>query len=243
MASASASAKATLFYAEARDKYRMKCNNSEVNAIARKGQHYVPFFVSPEHLQRLNIQIFKIGLLNGADIVILHSSADNGYPHTRPNAIVCLPESFVTSSSDEALYEMLCHEAMHIHQRKFPDLWKQKCINEGWTPISVEEIPQRFRDQCRINPDTMACPFWAWNTHHVPLPMFKSSSPTCLGDVRIEWFDRRTGAIFHEPPSSFTEKYGSPSQPEHPYEIYAVIYANEGINSYSSLYEKLVSSS
>jgi hypothetical protein len=237
------SATITLKYAEARDKYRRKCSESQVNAIARKNQQYAPFFISPDDLTRLNMQIFKINLLNGADIMILHSSADNGYPHTRPNAIVCLPESFITSSSNEVLYQTLCHEAIHIHQRKFPDLWKQKCIDEGWTPLTKDEIPQRFVEQCRINPDTMSCPFWAWDTHHVPLPMFRSSSPSSLEDVRIEWLDRRTGAIFHQPPPSFTAKYGSPSQSEHPYEIYAVIYAQNGINSYSSLYEKLVSSS
>jgi hypothetical protein len=116
-------------------------------------------------------------------------------------------------------------------------------MNEGWTPVPTEEIPKRFRDKCRINPDTMACPFWAWDSYNVPLPMFKSESPSSLGDVRIEWLDTRTGAIFHDPPSSFVSKYGSPSQPEHPYEIYAVIFASEGISSEMALYAKLIGSS
>jgi hypothetical protein len=70
--------------------------------------------------------------------------------------------------------------------------------------------------------------------------MFKNAESLRLSDVNIEWLDRRTGAIFHEPPKSFTEKYGSPSQPEHPYEIYAVKYAAAGISSHNVLYNKLV---
>jgi len=237
------SATTILMRAETLDGYRRACDESQVNASARKGEHYAPFFVSPEQSARLRNEVFKIDLLNGADVVIMHSSADNGYPHTRPTAVVCLPERFVITSSNETLAETLRHEAMHIHQRKFPDLWKQKCIEEGWTPVPNDKVPKRFRDQCRINPDTMTCPFWAWDSYSVPLPMFKGESPSHLGDVRIEWLDIRTGALFHDPPPSFVAKYGSPSQPEHPYEIYAVIFAAEGISTHMGLYAKLITSS
>lgn len=115
------------------------------------------------------------------------------------------------------------------------------CIKEGWKPVSAHLVPQRFREQCRINPDTFYTDqFWAWDSYHVPLPMFKNESPSGLGDVRIEWLDTRTGAIFHDPPSSFTKKYGSPSQPEHPYEIYAVKYADEGLSSNLAVNDKLM---
>jgi hypothetical protein len=237
------SATTILLRAETLDGYRRACAENKLNAAARKGDQYAAFFVSPEQSARLRNEVFKIDLLNGADIVVVHSSADNGYPHTRPRAIVCLPDTFITSSSDEALAETLRHEAMHIHQRKFPELWKQKCIQEGWTPVPLENVPKRFRDQCRINPDTMSCPFWAWESYSVPLPMFRGETPSNLSHIRIEWLDLRTGALFHDPPPSFVAKYGSPSQPEHPYEIYAVIFASEGIRAHSSLYVKLMSSS
>lgn len=234
------SASQILSRAETLDGYRKACGNSPPNAAARKGDHYAPFFVSPEESSRLRNEIYNIDLLNGADVVVVHSSADSGYPHTRPKSVVCLPDSFITSSSNEVLAETLRHEAMHIHQRNFPDLWKQKCIQNGWTPVPIEGVPKRFRDRCRINPDTMAHPFWSWDSC-VPLPMFKES-PISLGDIKIEWFDRRTGAIFHDPPSSFIKEYGTPSQPEHPYEIYAVMYAQEGIKTHNALHMKLMSS-
>ena len=227
--------------AEHKDGYRAACRTSPPNAVARRVDQYVPYFLSPEEANRLRAEIFHIDLLNDADVVVLHSSADNGYPHTRPNEVVCMPENTITNIPTETLRNTLRHEAMHIHQRRYPSLWKNKCINDGWKPIPTETIPKRFRDRCRINPDTMYdTPFWAWQSYHVALPMFKDDKHISLGDVRIEWMDLRTNAIFHDPPRSFTETYGTPSQPEHPFEIYAVNYANEGLSSTVAVNNKLL---
>jgi len=221
-----------LTIAEAYDNYCASCRQSSSNSTARSSCNYKPYFLSQTDATRLTTIIRTIDLLRDTDTVILHSSADNGYPHTRPKAIVCLPAGFVESASDAILKETMCHEAMHIHQRRNLDLWKQMCMVEGWTPLPKDTIPFRFRERCRLNPDTFKpIPFWAWDKHYVPLPMFKRDINITLGDVNIEWFDLRTGALFHTPPASFTKKYGTPSQPEHPFEIYAVIFAKEGISS------------
>jgi hypothetical protein len=227
--------------AEHRDGYRAACKASPPNAEARRVDKYVPYFLSPDEAHRLRAEISYIDLLNESSVVVLHSSADNGYPHTRPNDVVCMPENTITGVPTQTLRNTLRHEAMHIHQRRYPTLWKNKCIHEGWKPIPTENIPKRFRDRCRINPDTMyETPFWAWQSYHVPLPMFEDSKSLLLKDVRIEWMDLRTNAIFHEPPKSFTDTYGTPSQPEHPYEIYAVNYANEGLSSNMAVKNKLL---
>lgn len=227
--------------AEYLDGYRAACAASPLNSAARNKDQYLPYFLSDGDANRLRSEIFRIDLLNNAEVLVLHSSADNGYPHTRPTAVVCMPENAITGVSDEALRNTLCHEAMHIHQRRYPTLWKNKCISEGWTPIPTEKIPKRFRDQCRINPDTFYdTPFWAWDSYHVAMPMFKDSKYLTLGDVRMEWLDLRTNALFHDPPESFTKRYGTPSQPEHPYEIYAVNYANEGLSSNFLVHNKLI---
>lgn len=225
--------------AENRDGYRAACSASAVNHMARRDDKYVPYFLSTKDASRLRSEIFKIELLNDSDIIILHSSADNGYPHTRPKSVVCLPESCVTVS-DEVLRNTLRHEAMHIHQRRFPALWNAKITNDGWTPVPSTAIPSRFRQQSRINPDTCYDPFWAWDTYHVPMPIFKNAESLTLADIRVEWLDLRTGALFHAPPPSFTRTYGSPSQPEHPYEIYAIKYADEGLSSNAAVHAKLI---
>ena len=39
------------------------------------------------------------------------------------------------------------------------------------------------------------------------------------------YYDLETGILEHNPPNDIINKYGYISQPEHPYEIYAVILA------------------
>jgi hypothetical protein len=73
-------------------------------------------------------------------------------------------------------------------------------------------------------------PFWAWDLHHVPLPLFSSDQPSSLGDIVIKWLDLRTRTTHLETPPSFVSEYGeAPSQPEHPYELLAVEAAAKGI--------------
>jgi len=226
--------------AEAYDRYEQRCKECPLNSVARKACAYSASFLPSEHASRLNTLVANTDLVRGTDILILNSSADHGYPHTRPTNLICLPASFVSSSNDEGLKETLCHEAIHIHQRQYPDLWRAFCVKEGWVPQTEDSIPLRFREKCRLNPDTLApTRFWAWQGNHVPLPMFTRDIRITLADVEIEWFDLQTGAIFHRPPDSFTRRFGSPSQPEHPYEIYAVMFSKEGITSRKALLARL----
>jgi hypothetical protein len=223
--------------AEAKDHYLAACNASARNASSREGNHYKPHFLPHADAQRLRGCVYRTEILNGADIVVLHPSADNGFPHTRPDKIVCVPSSCVTKSSTVELEETMRHEAMHINQRAYPHLWKEKCIREGWSEFPLTEIPSRLLERCRINPDTMYdAPFWAWEGTSVPLPLFKRDTLSVdLGDVSIEWLDLRTFSLFHSPPQSFVKRYGSASQPEHPYEVLAVEYAKAGVSKYSIL--------
>lgn len=228
--------------AEGYDSYCRTCRESPLNALARKNCVYKASGLDAEHAKRLTTLVANIDLLRDTDTIVLSSSADNGYPHTRPRALICMPAHFITSSSDSELKETLCHEAMHVHQRKYPELWKTMCTAQGWKPLEKGSIPVRFREKCRINPDTFFdIQFWSWDTYHVPLPMFKRDINITLGDVSIQWLDLRTGSLFHSPPESFVAKYGEPSQPEHPYEIYAVIFTKEGISTHQELTMKLLS--
>jgi hypothetical protein len=60
--------------------------------------------------------------------------------------------------------------------------------------------------------------------------------------IQIKWLDRRMGALFAEPPPSFSKRYGhAPPQPEHPFELLAVEYAEEKLNTDEKLRAKLMS--
>jgi hypothetical protein len=220
--------------AEAADSYRATCAASPINAAARAKCKYEPIFVAPDTAARLERLAAPIGLLDSARIVVLDSSAENGYPHTRATGLVCMPLSSVQLASDASLSETLRHEAVHIHQRQRPEAWGKKAKADGWTPIPPAQIPTRFAARCRLNPDTFKPQrWWAWEGHHVPLPLFyRDDSVTTLADVRIKWLDLRSLTLFSDPPPSFQVRYGpQPSQPEHPFELLAVEAAAAGIRS------------
>lgn len=228
--------------AESIDGYRAACDASPLNAAARARHLYQPSFLDEEELQPLYRAMAEVPLMKKADVVVLHSSADNGYPHTRPNCIVCMPASYITSASQAKLTETMCHEAMHIHQRRNPDLWAAACIHDGWWPAPKGQIPSRFRERCRLNPDTFSQQqFWTWQTHYIPLPMFiREDSPT-LDGMQIKWMDLRNSTLFPDPPRSFKERYGTPPQPEHPYELLAVEFAAAKLNTEDLVVRKLQS--
>ena len=226
--------------AEAVDGYRAACAASPCNAKAREKQMYAPTFLDKAETARLIEQAHSIPLVKTMDIIVMHSTADNGFPHTRPNSIICMPKSSVVDATNAALYETLCHEAYHVHQRRRPELWSAKCLKEGWTPV---EPPQGFVERCRINPDTFGQQrFWAWEKFHVPLPLFVQEDYATLDGVVVKWLDTRRNIAYSDPPSSFTERYGSsPPQSEHPFELLAVEYAAEGITTEEKLIRKLQS--
>jgi hypothetical protein len=214
---------------ESIDGYRNACLSNPANATARRGHQYTLFDLSPESETAIRRACNSVEMLKDVMIVVLHPSADNGFPHTRPLDCVCIHPAIVQKN----LKETLIHESIHIHQRRNPSLWDSVCRKEGWEPCRA--VPPRWVEQCRINPDTMLCPFWAWEGFHVPLPLFRSKTPSGLGDVTVQWWDRRMGSLFKEPPMSFQNRYGANPQPEHPFEVLAVEAANEGIQKESEL--------
>jgi hypothetical protein len=236
------SAQEALDVAERIDGYRAACAASELNAAARAGQQYSPSFLDKSTLNQLYRNINEVPIMLTTDVVVLASTADNGYPHTRPN-VVCLPKSAVLSMSSEAMQNTLCHEGVHIHQRREPGLWSQACHKEGWTPVNDSEIPSDFVDRCRLNPDTFKPQrFWAWQTHYVPMPLFTREDYPTMEGIQVKWLDRRQATLFVDPPPSFSKRYGTdPPQPEHPFELLAVEYAEEKLNTDEKLRAKLMS--
>lgn len=218
--------------AEILDGYLAACENSPMNAAARAGHIYAPSFLDRANLDKLNTCIAEVPLIRTMDVVVVNSSADNGYPHTRPHCIICMPKSSIISSSPEDLTNTLCHEAIHIHQRRNPELWNSVCKKDGWSPVGATKIPLEFLDRCRLNPDTfLPQRFWAWEKYNVPLPLFIREDAPSLGDVQIKWLDIRNGTLYTDPPPSFVKRYGHPSQSEHPFELLAVEMANKKLNT------------
>lgn len=209
--------------AEHLDGYRSAVRASRRNTAARAGQTYDLDTLTPDAYAALGKAVGAVPIASRCELAILHASADGGMPHTRPPNVICLPKGVCPSGPNgppSQFLSTLAHEGIHVHQRENPELWRAYLATRDWVPVPAAAIPAEFRERLRYNPDTLATPFWAWKGVHVPLPLFPVwREPTSLGDVAVEWFNIRTGALFHSPPAGL--KAGTPAALEHPYELVA----------------------
>jgi hypothetical protein len=193
--------------AETYDHYFEKIRNDDVNRRAR------------QHLFYTAMDSKTQPFLLGSEIVTMHPSAEAGLPHTRPPNLICMPIYY----PEERMKETLHHELIHVDQRRRRFKWNAHFEKEGWVPVQESEIPTRWLQRCRMNPDTIDERFWAWKGRHIPLPLFEREDKPDLRQVQIQWWDKETGIRQTAAPRSFQERYGNmPSQPEHPRELSAV---------------------
>ena len=157
------------------------------------------------------------GLRTSVRIIWMAPSAEAGMPHTRAPDLVCLPAYYPT----EQLAKTILHESIHVDQRKNPMKWVRWCISQGWTIVRDQDIPERWRRRCRLNPDTMAYRFWAYQNRWVPLPLFEREDKPQLRQIQVKWWDRQTGMLLEDPPIALRSFLHGVGNPEHPFEIAA----------------------
>jgi hypothetical protein len=198
--------------AEQLDGYLKTCQLSPVNTKAREGLIYEPFSSNT-----------KKGAADSI-IVTMHPTAEAGLPHTRPPNLICIPAYYPEDRMDN----LLRHELVHLDQRKRPGVWRERFLREGWIPISDSEVPPIHRQRLRLNPDTLHDGFWAWKGIHVPLPLFERTDKPDLRQTQVRWWNRETGHLLAEPPTSFQRVFGAHHpQAEHPREVSAVLLAEK----------------
>ncbi len=219
--------------AESMDKYRTLCEASELNRLARSQHSYTPFFHPME--STIRSLAAKYELTRACHLVFLHPSADSGFPHTRPQNLICIPGSYGAQDIEETLL----HEAFHVHQRNYEQDWMSYSIFQGWWPVAPSEIPERWRERVRINPDTLSQPFWSWEERYIPLPLFKNEASPSLPETAIRWMDKRMGTLLNSAPPSFTARYGEIAQPEHPFETGAIEFAKKKITTFKGTQDVL----
>jgi len=208
-------AQATLQRAESLDGYELACSSCPINSKARAFCQYIAW----QDQSLAATAAATAPAAKDVTIVILSPSAEGGMPHTRQPNVICLPAYY----PEDRLAETMEHELVHIDQRRNPEAWRQELAAHGWTPASSEEIPQQWLSRVRINPDTHSAQFWKWAGRYIPLPLFEREDKPVLREISIRWWDTADQRLHSQPPTSFTQKYGSlsASAAEHPYELYA----------------------
>jgi hypothetical protein len=203
-----------LAHAERYDRFVQRCNDCLINRLARVKCSYTAW-----NDQSLAIKAKSFLQGEEVSVLIVNPSAEGGMPHTRAPSLICLPAYY----PEAKLEETLKHELVHISQRRNASLWLTRAKMEGWEPVDESEIPQNWLARCRLNPDTAATRFFAWQGRHVPLPLYVREDKPDLRDIQVRWYDRQEGIVKTATPTSFTQKYGklSASSIEHPYELWA----------------------
>jgi hypothetical protein len=200
--------------AEENDKYIEKCNNNYNNKLARRYNSYKPNYNN--YYTIIKEFIDKNPIFSSINVIQLDPSAENGYPHTRPD-IICIPSTAKFPELEITLY----HEYIHIHQRRNRELWNNFLRKQGWAPIKEEKIPERWRERVRYNPDTIYSQYWCFKNRYVPLPLFVNLNNPKMDATKVMYYDLETGSLEHDMPE-IMKQYSNNRQSEHPYELYAV---------------------
>ena len=150
--------------AEKIDNFLELCSYNFFNTYVRKNNIYKADYNN--YIKTINNFIEENNL--NINVIQLHPSAENGFPHTRPNNIICVP----STARFPSLKTTIFHELVHIHQMNNLELWKNFLNNQKWFEVDETVIPERWKEKIRYNPDTIYSTFWAFENRYVPLPIF-----------------------------------------------------------------------
>lgn len=227
-----------LQYAESKDKYSTLCNQSPSNAEAREGMNYTAASLNTADSDMLAKLFHQYAAyvpprllhdLDDVNIAMLMPSADDGFPHTRPDSLICFPQSAALPT-----LQTFIHELWHIHQRKYPDTWKKLYTTvwgfKEWR--GERELPMELMRQIRINPDTLLAGLYCWRDEWVPLPIFTTPSRPHMKECAIWFWNTRTKRWRHGPPDAWNAYFSSArislSANEHPHELSAYMLSTLG---------------
>jgi hypothetical protein len=239
-----------LINAESVDKYLELCSKSWANSSARSSNNYNAYTLTDveinayfklfnEYLRYLPPRLLSD--INFIKICILMPSADNGFPHTRPGNLICFPHASILPP-----LKTFKHELWHVHQRLYPLKWRKIYIDVwGFSPYRLSDIPEQYRKQVRLNPDTIMFGFFCWRNEWMPLPIMTSPTHPKLNECEIWFYNVRTGTIRHSMPDAWSTYFHSTLLPasahEHPNELSAYMLSELHKDDKSQAFKDLLS--
>jgi hypothetical protein len=220
-------AKEALEQAEAQDNYRWKCASCAANTAARRLMDYSPR--APEADLQYKMMVageampvwLKRGMPVRLRVATLANSADGGMPHTRPGALVCLPQYF---QLDGAIGQTtFTHECIHVHQREHAAAWNRLYADVWGMEPYDGEIPAEIGGRRRFNPDTLWAGLYMWQRRWVAVPVYNRPDSPKLGAIKVVWYNVESGEWQSFAPPEFEADFGAltASEQEHPNELAA----------------------
>ena len=159
---------------------------------------------------------------DNVSIITTSKSCEGGMPHTRTGDRILIPDSI----PDPLRAEIIAHEYIHIYQTRNPTDWSD-FYHRSWSfelfSASPTGMPTSIIGAKRSNPDTFTVPWSCWMGRYWPVAVYTDPQNPTLRNSKTIWWDQWKNAILTEPPQSWTDFFGNPSQNEHPHEIAAVL--------------------
>ena len=211
-----------LYAAEKIDGYRASILKSPLNSKARANQSYN----GATTIVKIPIKDAVAPWWSG-QVLWLEATADGGLPHTRPPGYICLPKNIDVARVDS----VLLHERVHLHQRRYPDIWikfvKDKWNMEPWTG----SLPAEIEKARRINPDLIANPFFIWKKKWVSFAIYDDTGSPSLSATSTNWYNVALKTTTRIPPDGWLDFFGSVLGDEHPWELAAYYVQDASIKS------------
>lgn len=203
--------------AERIDGYRTKVAFSRVNTLARANQVYMG--ETNRVLTEISSAKPEEGPWWSGQVLWMNPSADGGLPHTRPPGYICLPSGL----SGKMLTKTLLHERVHLHQRRYPELWNAFIYNSWTMDVWKGELPNKIESSRRLNPDLLPYPFFIWKNRWVSLAVYKDTTNPSLTGASTVWYDTEQKIMTSVPPDGWKDFFGGVVSDEHPWEIAAYL--------------------
>jgi hypothetical protein len=210
--------------AERIDGYQSKIRASPMNMKARAGQSYQP--VDQGNTVAIPIEDAVAPWWSG-QVLWMNSSADAGFPHTRPPYYICLPSNISLGT----LSSTLLHERVHLHQRIYPEIWTDFFKTKWDMKVWSGRLPSAIEAKHRLNPDLLQVPFYVWKDKWVSLCLFNDTGIPSLGNSSTAWFNVEQKVISKTAPDGWYDFFGKVPDDEHPWEIAAYYIADKSLSA------------
>lgn len=210
--------------AESIDGYRTSIQENRYNTKARLFQIYLPVSekLYTNALAKIKIPITETFFsIPQGNIIWMNSTAELGYPHTRPSSLICMPLSI--ADDYEIFTKTLYHERIHLSQRKDSEKWIQ-IMNDAWNmKVWKGNLPESVEKRRRINPDTILAPHFVWKDEYVSFCIFKDLVSPSLSETILCWWHIPSSTIITDSTvipdwNTFFGENGKSARCEHPYE-------------------------
>jgi hypothetical protein len=163
------------------DEYKSKIQDSVVNLTEKQKNKLIKCCNSvDEKIKNINFDgfdglkastiIWKIGAIKG-------KSYENGLPHTRKYVIV-LPIEKIDLKTNKQLCKLLCHEKVHVYQKKYKEDINKYLEKNNITVLKVREE----NDMIRANPD-LDNYIYTNNNNIIYSAKYNSTKPSSIVDI------------------------------------------------------------